>query len=82
VPPEAANRPLVTRAALRRDLVAIGVEPGMTLVVHSSLSSIGRVSGGAPRVVSVLIETLGPRGTIVTGRKPIRDTLGLGRKRG
>lgn len=30
-----------TRESLARNLRAIGVEPGMTLLVHSSLSSLG-----------------------------------------
>lgn len=37
----------------------------MTLMVHSSLSSMGWVVGGAMVVVRVLIESLGPEGTLV-----------------
>lgn len=48
-----------------RDLRALGVEPGMTLVVHSSLRSIGWVSGGAQAVVLALQEALGESGTLV-----------------
>ena len=58
------DRPPVTRERLRRDLVAIGVEPGLTLVAHSSLSSIGWVVGGAPTVVSALLDVLGEQGTL------------------
>ena len=54
-----------TEAGLRRDLAAIGVTPGMTLLVHSSLSSIGWVVGGAPTVVRALLSVLGKRGTLV-----------------
>jgi aminoglycoside 3-N-acetyltransferase len=54
----------VTRDRLARDLVSIGVEPGITLVVHSSLSSIGRVVGGAPTVVSALIDVIDDTGTL------------------
>jgi aminoglycoside N3'-acetyltransferase len=54
----------VTRDDLRSDLVSIGVEPGITLVVHSSLSSIGRVVGGAPTVVSALLDVIGDNGTL------------------
>ncbi|MDH3216395.1 MAG: AAC(3) family N-acetyltransferase [Candidatus Krumholzibacteria bacterium] len=53
-----------TESSLRRDLVTIGVEPGMTLVVHSSLSAIGWVVGGAPSVVRVLLDVVGDRGTL------------------
>ena len=54
-----------TEASLWRDLVAIGVTPEMTLLVHSSLSSIGWVVGGAPTVVRALLQVLGERGTLV-----------------
>lgn len=53
-----------TGAGLRRDLGAIGVQPGMTLMVHSSLSSIGWVVGGAQTVVRALLDSLGDRGTL------------------
>ena len=46
------------------DLRALGVGPGMTLMVHSALSAIGRVEGGAETVIEALIEALGPEGTL------------------
>lgn len=55
----------VTRASLVRDLRALGVESGMTLVVHSSLRSLGWVAGGAQAVVLALQEALGDDGTLV-----------------
>ena len=54
-----------TQAGLREDLATIGVTRGMTLLVHSSLSSIGWVVGGAPTVVRALLSTLGDSGTLV-----------------
>ena len=54
-----------TVATLAADLAALGVRPGSTLVVHSSLSSIGYVTGGAHAVVLALVEALGPDGTLV-----------------
>jgi aminoglycoside 3-N-acetyltransferase len=54
----------ITEPMLRRDLAAIGVEPGTTLVVHSSLSAIGWVLGGAPAVVRALIDSVGDEGTL------------------
>ena len=54
-----------TEAGLCQDLVAIGVTHGMTLLVHSSLSSIGWVVGGAPTVVRALLYVLGDSGTLV-----------------
>ena len=49
---------------LRRDLEAIGVARGTTVVVHSSLSKIGWVDGGAPTVVQTLLAALGEDGTL------------------
>ena len=53
-----------TERILRRDLTAIGVEPGTTLVVHSSLSAIGWVLGGAPAVVRALLDAVGDHGNL------------------
>ncbi len=49
---------------LADDIAAAGVAAGTTLIVHSSLSSIGRVAGGAPTVIRALLAVLGPRGTL------------------
>ena len=56
---------LVTQAELCADLQKLGLEPGALLVVHSSLSSMGWVLGGAETVVRSLLEVLGPKGTLV-----------------
>jgi aminoglycoside 3-N-acetyltransferase len=61
---EAQERPH-TVASLVRDLVDLGVEAGSTLVVHSSLSKIGWVAGGAQAVVVALQQALGDAGTLV-----------------
>ena len=54
-----------TRTGLAQDLSALGVTPGMTLIVHASLARIGLVVGGAPAVIHALMDVLGPDGTLV-----------------
>jgi aminoglycoside 3-N-acetyltransferase len=49
---------------LRQDLGALGVANAMTLMVHSSLSSMGWVVGGAQTVVRALIDVLAANGTL------------------
>ncbi len=55
----------VTRARLVKDLRGLGVRPGMTLLVHSSMKKIGHVCGGAVTVIEALLEVLGPDGTLM-----------------
>lgn len=50
---------------LKSDLLRLGVLPGGALMVHASLSSMGRVAGGAETVVRALLAALGENGTLV-----------------
>lgn len=54
-----------TRESLAADLRALGLATGAVVLVHSSLSSLGYVSGGALAVVQALLDVLGPSGTLV-----------------
>jgi aminoglycoside 3-N-acetyltransferase len=54
-----------TVASLSKDLRDLGVAPGSTIIVHSSLSALGYVVGGARAVVIALTNVLGPDGTLV-----------------
>ena len=51
--------------SLAVDLSSLGIAPGMVLLVHSSLSSLGWVSGGPVAVILALEQVLGPKGTLV-----------------
>ncbi|MGM0493782.1 MAG: AAC(3) family N-acetyltransferase [Armatimonadota bacterium] len=54
----------LTKDDIVGDLRALGVGPGMTVMVHSSLSALGRVEGGAETVIEALLEAVGPEGTL------------------
>ncbi|MGW0731476.1 aminoglycoside N(3)-acetyltransferase [Streptomyces sp. NPDC002851] len=58
------NGPLCTCDSIAADLRALGIQDGETLLVHSSLSSLGWVVGGPVAVVQALIDVLGPAGTL------------------
>ncbi|MCU4751215.1 AAC(3) family N-acetyltransferase [Halobacteria archaeon AArc-curdl1] len=55
----------VTGDDLVRDLRALGFQTGDEFVVHSSLSSLGWVDGGADTVVDALRAVVGNEGTVV-----------------
>ncbi len=55
----------VTSENLIEDLKCIGILPGMTLLVHSSLSKMGWVCGGPVTVITALETLLGSKGTLI-----------------
>ncbi len=60
---ERTERP-VTVPRIVRDLRTLGVALGDRLLVHTSLSKLGYVPGGAQAVIEALIESVGPEGLI------------------
>ncbi|WP_411963241.1 aminoglycoside N(3)-acetyltransferase [Haloferax sp. YSMS24] len=61
---EAVDEP-VTVSSLASDLRSLGIDAGDTLLVHSSLRSLGWVAGGPQAVVDALQDVLTPEGTLV-----------------
>lgn len=55
----------VTPAGIARDLRRLGVENGMLLNVHSALSRLGWVVGGAQGVIEALLDVVGDSGTLM-----------------
>ncbi|RJP69583.1 MAG: aminoglycoside N(3)-acetyltransferase [Candidatus Abyssobacteria bacterium SURF_17] len=56
---------MLTVQEITRALHAIGLAEGMSVVVHSSLSSLGLVEGGADAVIDALLDAIGEAGTLV-----------------
>lgn len=54
-----------TRQSLAADFRRLGLASGITVLVHSSLSSLGWVNGGPVAVVQALMDVITPRGTLV-----------------
>jgi aminoglycoside 3-N-acetyltransferase len=64
-PVEPQPRGPVTIEMLVDDLRVLGVSPGSTVIVHSSLRSLGWVVGGVQSVITALLGVLGESGTLV-----------------
>ena len=58
-----SDRP-ATVESLTREIRALGLGAGDTVMVHSSLSRLGFVCGGAEAVVLALLDVVGPTGTV------------------
>lgn len=56
---------LITKESLVKDFILLGLNKGMTVIVHSSLSSIGWVCGGAVSIIQALMDVITPEGTII-----------------
>jgi aminoglycoside 3-N-acetyltransferase len=54
-----------TRSSLAADLRRLGLAEGMTVLVHSSLKSLGWVNGGPVAAIQALQDVLTPAGTLV-----------------
>lgn len=59
------DRKLVLKKDIMEAFNKLGVAKGQTIEVHTSLSSIGFVCGGAQMVIEALLESVGEEGTIM-----------------
>jgi aminoglycoside 3-N-acetyltransferase len=55
----------VTKQQIISDLKNLGLKEADVVLVHSSLSRMGYVEGGANTVIDALLETVGSKGTVV-----------------
>ncbi len=70
------QKPL-TQKNIADDLKRLGLERGAAVEVHSSLSSIGIVEGGASTVISALMDVVGEHGAIVMSAYLVTPPLSL-----
>lgn len=56
---------MINKEDIKFSLELMDIKKGDIVLVHSSLSSIGYVEGGADTVIDALLETVGEEGTIV-----------------
>lgn len=54
-----------TRESLAADLRNLGLNPGMTVIVHTAMSRLGWVCGGPVAVIQALMDALTEEGTLV-----------------
>ena len=59
------ERQIVLKQDILAALAKAGVSEGQTVMVHTSLSSLGFVCGGAQTVIEALLESVGTDGTIM-----------------
>ena len=59
------ERKIVLKETILDALEKVGVTSGQTIMVHTSLSSLGFVCGGAQTVIEALLESVGSDGTIM-----------------
>ena len=72
--PSIASGPLCTQDSLSKDLRSLGIQKGDTLMVHSSVKSLGWVAGGVETVIRALLDVLGEEGTLVVPTHTIDNT--------
>ena len=58
------DRMHITKEDIKEGLRRLGLGKNDVVMVHSSLSSLGYVEGGADTVIDALLETVGPHGTV------------------
>lgn len=59
------DKTIVTKEIFKNKLLELGLQEGQTIIVHSSLSSLGFVVGGSKTIVDTLKEIIGKNGLIL-----------------
>jgi aminoglycoside 3-N-acetyltransferase len=59
------NTDSITRDRIKNRLIELGLKAGDLVMLHSSLSSMGHVEGGAETVIDAILDVLGNEGTLM-----------------
>lgn len=65
----------LTRRAIADQLRQLGLQAGDHVLVHSALTSFGRVAGGADTVIDALLDVVGPDGTVLAPTFESKDKV-------
>lgn len=68
------DHPPLTIDSLVEQFAACGLAAGQTVLVHSSMSKLGWIAGGAQAVISALLRVLGDSGTLMTPSMTTQNT--------
>ena len=63
--PTIDGKPILTQKNIVDILTELDIKRGDTVLVHSSLKSLGYVIGGAEAVINAIIDRVGEKGTII-----------------
>lgn len=56
---------MITKEDIVFSLECMGIKKGDTLLLHSALTSVGKIEGGADAVIDAFLEAIGEEGTLV-----------------
>ena len=65
----------VTGEEIKTKLIELGIKPGDSLIVHSAMSQIGFIVGGADTVIDGFLKVLTEEGTLLMPAYPFRGTM-------
>lgn len=68
---------VIQREEIVDGLRALGLSSGMAVEIHSALSAIGWVEGGAETVIEALMEVVGPTGALIMSAYPVSPAIPL-----
>ncbi len=60
-----SKKPFVSKKEIVEGLKQLGLKEGDSVIVHSALTSFGKVEGGAEGLIDALLELIGPEGTLL-----------------